>query len=152
MVNKLLIDAILTHRVTLGFPPADPPNDVGDEKQNRKAKRSRPPAPEPGRAPAGDGGQNYSGGDDARGGAADGSEWTSGTGAGWDAAQASRRPNWPPISPDATGTSTGVSLAPVIQRSRTATARNTRNAITGPSSGQAATITQAAQVGRLLIA
>jgi hypothetical protein len=52
----------------------------------------------------------------------------------------------------ATGTSAGASLALVIQLSRTATARTTRNAITGPSSGQAATIAHAAQVGRLLIA
>jgi hypothetical protein len=52
----------------------------------------------------------------------------------------------------ATGTSAGASLAPVIQLSRTATARTTRSAITGPSSGQAATIAHAAQVGRLFIA
>ena len=90
MVNKLLIDAILTHRATLGFPPADPPNDVGDEKQNRRAKRSRPPAPEPGHAPAGDGGQDYSGGDDPRGAATAGSEWDS-TGAAFGALGNSRR-------------------------------------------------------------
>jgi hypothetical protein len=37
-------------------------------------------------------------------------------------------------------------LAPVIQRSRTATGRTTRNANTGASSGQAATIAHPAQV------
>jgi hypothetical protein len=46
----------------------------------------------------------------------------------------------------------GASLAPVIQGSKAAIGRTTRDAITGPSSGHAATITHEAQVGRLLIA
>ena len=40
LVNKLLTEAVLTHRASPGSPLADPPNDVADEKQNDRAKRS----------------------------------------------------------------------------------------------------------------
>jgi hypothetical protein len=83
------------------------------------------------------------------GAATTGSDWTS-SGAERGALQRSQRRKYRPISSAATGRTAGPSL--VIQRSKTATASITKNAITGPSSGQATTIAHAAQVGRLLIA